>query len=59
MSDVSQAIEDAGGEARPSGTLRLAVSSIAERFLDGSLFTEFVSACPDVTLDVTITDEND
>ncbi|KQY42468.1 LysR family transcriptional regulator [Rhizobium sp. Root483D2] len=57
MSDVNQAIEDAGGEARPSGTLRLAVSSIAERFLDGSLFTEFVCACPDVTLDVTITDE--
>jgi len=57
MSDVSQAIEDAGGELRPSGTLRLAVSSIAERFLDGALFTAFVSACPDVTLDVTVTDE--
>lgn len=57
MSDVDQAIEDVGGEARPSGTLRLAVSSIAERFLEGSLFVEFVSACPDVVLDVTVTDE--
>ncbi len=58
MSEVAQAMEDVGGEVHPSGILRLAVSSIAERFLDGSLFVDFASAYPEVTLDVTVTDES-
>jgi DNA-binding transcriptional LysR family regulator len=42
---------------RPSGQLRLAVSSIAERFIAGPLLASFVDAYPDIRLDVLITDE--
>ncbi len=37
--------------------LRVAATSIAERFLDGPLLASFVEAYPEVTLDVTVTDE--
>ncbi|WP_454848675.1 LysR family transcriptional regulator [Rhizobium binxianense] len=43
--------------ARPSGLLRIAVSSIAENFLSGRLLAGFLQACPEVKLDITITDE--
>lgn len=42
---------------RPRGQLRLAVSSIAERFLSGPFLTGFISANPEIQLDVTVTDE--
>src|SRR5262249_12567933 len=42
---------------RPSGLLRLAVSSIAESFLSGDTLTGFLAEYPDVRLDLTITDE--
>jgi DNA-binding transcriptional LysR family regulator len=42
---------------RPSGLLRIAVSSIAERFISGEILASFLEANPDVRLDVTITDE--
>jgi DNA-binding transcriptional LysR family regulator len=42
---------------RPRGHLRLAVSSIAERFISGPLLASFAAAHPDVTLDLVITDE--
>ncbi|WP_372426125.1 LysR family transcriptional regulator [Salinarimonas chemoclinalis] len=41
----------------PRGRLRLAVSSIAERFLAGPLLARFAEANPRVELDVTVTDE--
>lgn len=41
----------------PRGQLRLAVSSIAESFLSGPLLTSFGEACPDVQLDVLVTDD--
>jgi DNA-binding transcriptional LysR family regulator len=44
-------------DAKPSGQLRLAVSSIAERFISGSLLASFTRAHPGVQLDVTVTDE--
>lgn len=44
-------------QSRPSGRLRLAVSSIAERVLSGPLLATFVQAHPAVQLDVTVTDE--
>lgn len=49
----------AAGETRerPRGTLRIAVSSIAERFLSGPLLAEFLAAFPEIRLDVTVTDE--
>jgi DNA-binding transcriptional LysR family regulator len=44
-------------DATPSGLLRLAVSSIAERFISGPLLASFVEAHPSIQLDLTITDE--
>jgi DNA-binding transcriptional LysR family regulator len=43
--------------AAPSGFLRLAVSSIAERFISGELLASFCEAYPRIQLDVTITDD--
>lgn len=42
---------------RPSGLLRLAVSSIAEDFLSGDLLASFRLAHPGVHIDVLVTDE--
>ncbi len=58
LEDVSTAIK-AVGELRdqPSGMLRLTVSSIAEKFLSGSLLAGFLAAYPDIRLDITVTDE--
>ena len=44
-------------EGPPRGLLRVAVTSIAERFLSGPLIAGFVEAHPGVTLDVTVTDD--
>lgn len=41
----------------PSGRLRLAVTSIAEDFLSGSMLARFAEAHPKVTVDVTVTDD--
>ncbi|CAN7187582.1 LysR family transcriptional regulator [Bosea sp. LjRoot90] len=43
--------------AGPRGRLRLAVSSIAERFLSGPFLSSFAAANPEVELDITVTDE--
>ncbi|MBB4196064.1 DNA-binding transcriptional LysR family regulator [Rhizobium aethiopicum] len=53
--DAMQTVRDM--QARPSGLLRISVSSIAERFLSGTLLTEFLQACPGIKLDITITDD--
>ena len=42
---------------RPRGQLRLAVSSIAERFLSGPFLAGFTEANPEIQLDITVTDE--
>ena len=42
---------------RPRGRLRLAVSSIAERFLSGPFLAGFAANNPEVELDITVTDE--
>lgn len=42
---------------RPSGTLRLSVSSIAKTFLSGTFLAGFLAAYPDIRLDLTITDD--
>lgn len=41
---------------KPSGLLKIAVSSIAERFISGPLLAGFMQAYPDLHLDITITD---
>lgn len=58
ISEVEMALENARDqEAQPSGLLRLAVSSIAERFNSGPLLAGFLHAYPDIQIDVTITDD--
>ncbi|WP_137933041.1 LysR family transcriptional regulator [Mesorhizobium comanense] len=42
---------------RPRGQLRLAVSSIAERFLSGPFLAGFTEANPEIELDITVTDD--
>jgi DNA-binding transcriptional LysR family regulator len=44
-------------DAAPTGLLRLAVSSIAERFIAGPLLATFAQAHPGVQLDITVTDD--
>lgn len=57
IADMRAAIEATGslGE-RPRGQLRLAVSSIAERFLSGPFLAAFAENNPEVQLDITVTD---
>lgn len=57
LADVRAAL-DAVGElrARPRGTLRLTVSSIAESFLSGATLAGFLAAYPEVRVDVVISD---
>lgn len=58
VGEVSAAIEAASDrEARPTGLLRVAVSSIAECFLSGTLIASFAEQYPGVQIDVTVTDE--
>ncbi|MBH0239035.1 LysR family transcriptional regulator [Methylobrevis albus] len=58
ISEVGLALEaTADRDLAPSGLLRLAVSSIAERFISGPLLAGFADANPAVTIDVTVTDE--
>jgi len=58
IADMHAAIDGAGTlHERPRGLLRLAVSSIAERFLSGRFLAGFVEAYPEVRLDITVTDE--
>jgi len=58
MADITTAFDATGamsGSAR--GQLRLAVSSIAERFIDGELLASFALANPHVQLDILVTDD--
>lgn len=57
LSTVGAALEEAAVEGPSRGVLRVAVTSIAERFLSGPLIGSFAAAHPGVTLDVTVTDD--
>lgn len=57
MADVLSALEDAGGNTNPHGLLRIAATSIAEDFLSGRLLASFAAAHPNITIDVTVTDD--
>jgi DNA-binding transcriptional LysR family regulator len=58
IGEVAAAMEAAGDrDGRPTGQLRLAVSSIAERFLSGPFLAAFSAAYPGVQVDVTVTDD--
>ncbi len=57
LADIRAAVETTGSlQGRPRGQLRLAVSSIAERFLAGPMLAGFAAAYPDIQLDITVTD---
>jgi len=58
IAEMRTAVEATGSlRERPRGQLRLAVSSIAERFLSGSFLASFAEANPEVQLDINVTDE--
>lgn len=57
VADVRSALENVAGDARPSGLLRIAATSIAEQFLSGPLIASFAEAHPGITIDVTVTDD--
>lgn len=57
MKDVQTALDDLSEQTSPRGHLRIAVTSIAERFLSGPLIASFASAHPNVTIDITVTDD--
>ncbi|MDX3899319.1 MAG: LysR family transcriptional regulator [Sphingobium sp.] len=58
LADLRTAVEAVSNlSGPPTGRLKLAVSSIAERFLAGPLLAEFSAAYPDVHLDINVTDE--
>lgn len=58
VADMRSALEGLEGlTRRPRGRLRLAVSSIAERFLSGPFLAAFAESHPEVALDISVTDE--
>lgn len=58
IAEMRSAVEVVGSlESRPRGQLRLAVTSIAERFLAGSFLGDFANSYPEIQLDVTVTDD--
>ncbi|OLP60581.1 LysR family transcriptional regulator [Xaviernesmea oryzae] len=58
LRDMQNAMEAAANlRGRARGQLTLAVSSIAESFLSGPLLSTFLEENPEVTLHVTVTDE--
>ena len=58
IADMRVALEKTEAiRGQPRGRLRLAVSSIAERFLSGPFLAAFAEANPEVALDITVTDE--
>lgn len=57
LARIAAALDDALDDGPPRGVLRVAVTSIAERFLSGPLVASFAQAYPQVVLDVTVTDD--
>lgn len=57
IAEVTDALDTARDlPTQPTGQLRLAVSSIAERFISGPLLASFALAYPGIQIDVTVTD---
>lgn len=58
VAEMRSAIEATGNlDGQPRGQLRLAVSSIAEAFLSGPFLARFAEDCPEVQIDIHVTDE--
>ncbi|NYZ61924.1 LysR family transcriptional regulator [Luteimonas deserti] len=56
LAAIATALDEVMDDGPPRGLLRVAVTSIAERFLSGPLVAGFAAAHPGITLDVTVTD---
>lgn len=57
MADITKALDMVSDQGAPRGHLRLAVTSIAEDFLSGPLMADFARSFPDITIDITVTDD--
>lgn len=58
IAEVTDALDTARDlPTQPTGQLRVAVSSIAERFISGPLLASFTLAYPGIQLDITVTDD--
>ena len=58
LAEVAAALDETRDrDAAPNGRIRMAVSSIAEWFLEGPVIASFIRDYPDVKLDVTVTDD--
>ncbi len=57
LNEIRSALEGVSERSNPRGHLRIAVTSIAERFLSGPLIASFANSYPEVTIDITVTDE--
>lgn len=57
LTEIGGALETAQARDVPRGHLKLTATSIAEPFLSGPLLAGFVQSHPEVTVDVTVTDE--
>ena len=57
LGKITTALEAVTAESSPRGLLRVAVTSIAERFLSGPFIVSFAEAYPGVVLDITVTDD--
>lgn len=57
LGKVTTVLEAVTAESSPRGLLRVAVTSIAERFLSGPFIVSFAEAYPGVVLDITVTDD--
>lgn len=56
FAEINESLDAISGDAAPTGFLRLAVASIAERILSGPLIASFAEAYPGISVDVTVTD---
>lgn len=57
LSDIESALDATGTADEPRGHLRLTATSIAEPFLSGPLLASFAQRYANITVDVTVTDE--
>ncbi|KHJ55692.1 LysR family transcriptional regulator [Aureimonas altamirensis] len=57
MAEIATALDEVAGDGTPRGLLRIAATSIAERFLSGRLIASFIEENPGVALDVMVSDE--
>ncbi len=57
FADIESALEGVAAERAPRGLLKIAATSIAERFLSGPLIASFAAAHPGIVIDVTVVDD--